>query len=394
MRTGSTVVNGVPRPDPPEPKPPKPPKPGIPPRPGREPAALVPRGDELTLTDSLPDGVQLELAVSRADEQQALSHLLLLEIVGSAAGLALATLALWRVLGVALSPLDAMTSLALRIARGRSGDRLGPTRTDTELGRLAGAFDEMLDAQDAALAASQRPERRTRRFLADASHELRSPITGIQATGETLLRDGADQHERERLVVALVREARRAGRLVGDLLDTTRAEDGLDLHRTAVDLSGLARDAVDREGRVDGTTTFTLDADAACEVWADADRSAQVVAALLDNARRASAGGTVVLEVRALSDAGRLTVHDDGPGVPAEQREHIFERFVRLDGGRARGQGGSGLGLAIARAIARAHDGTLDCAASPLGGAAFTLRLPARAAASTAAATFDAAPSW
>lgn len=206
------------------------------------------------LNESLPGNVKLELVVSRADEQRALTQLLTLEVLGSLVTLALVTLALWRLLGAALAPLDKITRVALGIARGNSGERLAPRRTDTELGRLAGAFDEMLTTQDAALDRSRLSEERMRRFLDDASHELRSPIAGIQASSETLLRDGDDAQRREWLAVTLVREARRAGRFVTDLLEITRAEGGQGLRRRVVDLHDLARDAVERVLRIDNPT--------------------------------------------------------------------------------------------------------------------------------------------
>ena len=279
-------------------------------------------------------------------------------------------------LGAALAPLDKITRVALGIARGNSGERLAPRRADTELGRLAGAFDEMLTTQDAALDRSRLSEERMRRFLDDASHELRSPIAGIQATSETLLRDGDDAQRREWLAVTLVREARRAGRLVTDLLEITRAEGGQGLRRRVVDLHDLVRDAVERVLRIDSSDSLRLITHERCPAWIDAGRIEQVITSLLDNARRASPGGTIEVEVRRVGQGAELTVHDDGPGIPIEERQRIFERFVRLDTGRARDRGGSGLGLAIALGIAKTHGGNLTCGASRLGGAAVTLSIP------------------
>ncbi len=329
-------------------------------------------GDVLRLQSTLPTGASLLLSVSRADAAGTLSRLIGLELGASLLALAVAGLGLWRGLGRALQPLDDVRGVALGIARGRTGDRLRPRGTDTELDRLGVAFDEMLDAQDAALEQSRTAEARMRTFLADASHELRSPIAGIQATGETLLRDGEDRARRERLAVTVVRESRRAGRLVSDLLAATRAE-SVALRRAPVELDALVRDVVGRRPAVGPGRRTSVDPQSSDgsrhRVQADADRLEQVLTILLDNAERAAA------EVRVSVGPTSVTVDDDGPGISADDRERVFERFVRLDAARDRRDGGSGLGLAIARGIATAHGGTLTCAASPLGGARFRLDL-------------------
>ena len=163
-------------------------------------------------------------------------------------GLAVVAVALLVGVRIALRPLDDMTALARDIAAGDRGRRLRPERTDTELGRTAAAFDAMLDelesaqtrAEDAA-GEARRSEVRTRRFLSDAAHELRTPIAGVQTLAESLVRhpDG-DLERRERLATTLVRETRRAGALVNDMLELARIEDGTPLDRRPVDLAELA----------------------------------------------------------------------------------------------------------------------------------------------------------
>ncbi|MDR7172096.1 signal transduction histidine kinase [Nocardia kruczakiae] len=298
------------------------------------------------------------------------------------------TAALWVGLRHALAPLDSMTRLAREIARGGRGRRLSPTRTDTELGRTASAFDEMLDALEGAEARARASEQQMRAFVGDAAHELRTPIAGIKAMAEAVLHQPADTgpEERERMYLLLVREAQRAGRLVEDLLDMARIDAGLTLYRQSVDLYELAHAQVDRmrilhpdiDFRLTGHTVLTL---------ADPERVGQILVNLLANACQATPpGGAVSLTVGTVGDTdtgitpSEIRVADTGPGVPATEREHIFGRLVRLDTSRGRRRDGAGMGLAIARGIARAHGGDLRCVEPPPGttGAVFVLTLPAR----------------
>ncbi len=286
-----------------------------------------------------------------------------------AAALVLTALVLMVGMRLALAPLDALTRLAKAIAGGRRGGRLRPSRPDTELGRAATAFDDMLDALEAA-------EERTRRFVADAAHELRTPIAGVRAAAEAVLALGpdADPEQRDRLQVLMVRESERAGRLVEDLLELARLDAGLVPARDAVDLAALVRAQADRVRLLTPELTVAVHGDAQVWVTGDADRLTQVIGNLTDNARHAMHGrGTLTLTTVRAGDHARLTVTDTGPGVPAADRERIFDRLVRLD--TARQSGGAGLGLPIARGIARAHGGDLRCLEHH-GGAGFELVLP------------------
>lgn len=303
----------------------------------------------------LPDGSKLTLWAESSvitDAQSRLRRLLLLVGFGA---LGVTAVALVWVVRRALAPLDAMTTLARSIARGDRGHRLNPSRRDNELGRTAAAFDDMLDSLEGS-------EERTKRFVADAAHELRTPIAGVQAVSEALMQTGSAE-DRERLNLLLVRESRRAGRLVDDLLALARIEAGLELHRERVDLLALA------EAEVGRTRLLAPDFDIAASgtsahVWGDPQRLAQVLANLADNARQATGpSGTVRLHVSTAGSYALLTVTDDGPGVPPEDRERIFDRLVRLDEARDRRSGGSGLGLPIARGVVRAHGGELSCIA-------------------------------
>ncbi len=297
-----------------------------------------------------------------------------------AGAIALAVTALAIVLGmrVALAPLDAMTGLARSIAAGGRGGRLHPTRTDTELGRTAGAFDEMLDSLENAEQVARRSEEQMSRFVADAAHELRTPIAGIQVAAEALRELGPDApaEHRERLQLLLVREARRAGTLVGDLLELARIEAGLELWPEPFHLQELALAEADRLRLVaPGLTVRVRGNDA--EVVADPGRITQILANLGDNARRATDGsGTIDIITGGTATSAWIVVQDDGPGVPPADRERIFDRLVH--GESSGGDRGWGLGLPIARGFARAHGGELECLTRLDGrrGVAFRLTLP------------------
>ncbi|MFI9817308.1 ATP-binding protein [Saccharothrix variisporea] len=305
------------------------------------------------ITRELPDGSQLTLWAESSvitETQARLRRLLLLVGFGA---LGVTAVALVWVVRRALAPLDAMTTLARSIASGDRGHRLNPSRTDNELGRAAAAFDDMLDSLEGS-------EERTKRFVADAAHELRTPIAGVQAVSEALMQTGSAE-DRERLNLLLVRESRRAGRLVDDLLALARIEAGLELHRERVDLLALAEAEVGRTRLV--APDFDIAASGtSAHVWGDPQRLAQVLANLADNARQATGpSGVVRLHVWSTGGYALLAVADDGPGVPPEERERIFDRLVRLDEARDRRSGGSGLGLPIARGVVRAHGGELTC---------------------------------
>jgi two-component system, OmpR family, sensor kinase len=332
------------------------------------------RGNPQVLEQPLADGSRLTLVASGGPVSGAQALLRRTLIVLSLAALAVAGIVMLLSTRVALAPLDAMTALARSITSGDRGRRLAPTRTDTELGRTAAAFDAMLDELEGAEATARASEARTRRFVADAAHELRTPIAGVQAVAEAALAPGMSTEDRERLQLLLLRESRRAGRLVDDLLVLARLDAGLELRREPVDLLELAGTEAERAQLVAPDQQVEVRGEPVA-VPGDATRLAQVLGNLLDNARRHAGPGAVTVTVSG-GDPARVLVTDEGPGVPPADRERIFDRLVRLD--EARGEdGGAGLGLAIARGVARAHGGDLRCVDPPSGrGAAFELTLP------------------
>ncbi len=264
-------------------------------------------------------------------------------------------------------------SVTLSPVRDRSGAVVGVStiaRDITEQRWMARTLDETLRALEAALDQARRSDAYSRRFLADAAHQLRSPITGIRACTETLLR-GVPEPERDRLMIHLVREASRATRLLGGLLRLARLDQGQELLPEHADLVALCEGEAERARTLAPHLEIVVDSERAPEPSASLDPSAvqEILGNLLDNARR-HAARRIVLAVSSSDDAVEVRVGDDGPGMTVQEAERAFERFVSLDG-----KGGSGLGLPIAQALARAHGGDLtyeDGDANKV----FVLRLP------------------
>lgn len=376
----------VPPPGPPPPPGPMPMPPSgpvlLPPPP---PPGPPPDGTATVVVHPLPDGARLILVADTTQTTQVTRQLRQLMVGAGLVTLLVAALLLIAVSKAALRPLDRLTTLAREIATGDRGRRLRPSRADTELGRAASAFDEMLDAlEDSELRArqaaetAQRAEAATRQFLVDAAHELRTPIAGMQAAAEQLAAHESDsaasaQYRRASLLQS---DARRAGRLVADMLDLSRIDAGLPLDVHEADLVAIAEAEAQRAAMLAPQLSVVRTGLPQLSVRADPTRVAQILSNLLDNARRHTpADGTITIDVTADAAAAHVTVTDTGPGIPDDERYRIFERLVRLDAARARDHGGAGLGLSIARALARAHGGDLVCLSHD-GGAQFRLSLP------------------
>lgn len=375
-----------PPPPPPYPPPPYPPAPPYPPPPfAPPPPGPPPDATATAVVHPLPGGGRVILVADTTQTTQVAHQLRGLMIGAGLVTLLLAALLLIAVSRAALRPLDRLTALAKAITTGDRGRRLHPDRANTELGRAATAFDGMLDALELsehrarrAADTAQRAETATRRFLVDAAHELRTPIAGIQVAAEQVAHSASERHDdgQYRRASLLLSDARRAGRLVSDMLDLSRIDAGLALELHDVDVAAVLDGEVDRAAMLAPQVSVTRTGLTALHLDADATRLSQIVSNLLDNARRFTpAGGAITVDLRAPEGIAEITVTDTGPGIPDNQRDNIFERLVRLDTGRARDHGGAGLGLAIARALARAHGGELVCLPHQ-GGAQFRLTLP------------------
>ncbi len=254
----------------------------------------------------------------------------------------------------ALQPLDEVAAAAHRATGEVTGERLEPSDPTTELGRLASAHDAMVSRFETAIEEAEESDEQARRFLADAAHQLRTPLTTIRAAVELLVID-PDPEQRDEHLTALIRETSRATRVLQSLMTLARLDRGRPPQRVETDLVALCLDELER------TRSLAPHLDIGCD--AELDRLPapidpleiqEVLANLLDNARR-HAESTIVVRVALEDDTARIVVQDDGPGVAPEARRLVFERFATLDG-----RGGSGLGLPIARAMARGHGGDLD----------------------------------
>ena len=274
----------------------------------------------------------------------------------------------WLLVGSALRPVEELRRAAAGVTPGQGAVRLAVPGSSDELARLATTLDDMLARLD-------RASVRQRRFVADAAHELRSPLAAARVELEVALQVGGDWNA---VGADVLVEVLRLGRLVEDLLELARVDDsGVTRRAVQLDLAAVAHEAVRRTGTARVPVSVASD-ELGPAVHADPDALARVLRNLLDNAVR-HASSRVVVSVRRRGEHAELLVRDDGPGVPTTQRELVFDRFARLDDGRARDEGGTGLGLPIARELARAEGG--DVLLLPAGkggpGATFVVRLPA-----------------
>ena len=282
-----------------------------------------------------------------------------------------AAAATWLLTGRALRPVAAITRRVDGIARTRSGERVPVPSAQDEIGHLARTVNTMLDRLDDAADAQHR-------FVADASHELRSPLAVIRAETEVALAHPG-QASWVDVGHAVLDETGRLERLVDDLLvlardESTGAVPGAVAAGTAAitDVEEIAMAEARRARRLPVDTSAVL----AGRVIAHREDVARVVRHLLDNAAR---HGTSHVALTVVPDESSvlITVDDDGPGVPESERARIFERFARLEDSRSRDAGGAGLGLAVVSVVVRRLGGTIEVIDAPAGGARFNVRLPA-----------------
>lgn len=340
-----------------------------------------------------PDGALVVTGLSLDPTLATVERYLVAELLIAAVGILLAALAGRTLVRRELRPLERVAATATRVStlplhRGEVGalDRVPDADTDptTEVGQVGAALNRLLGHVEDALAARHRSETQVRHFVADASHELRTPLASIRGYAELVRHVRADlPPDVVHAMGRVEQEARRMTTLVEDLLLLARLDAGRPLARADVDLVALAVDAV-ADAHVAGPDhVWHLDLPLDDEdvvpavVTGDEDRLRQVLVNLLANARvHTPAGTTVRTTVRPVPDAQAVCVEvrDDGPGIPADVRPRLFQRFARGDTARTPGEGSSGLGLAIVAAVVAAHGGRIDVGGPP--GTVVTVTLP------------------
>jgi signal transduction histidine kinase len=308
-------------------------------------------------------GASLKTEVQRQADRATLARLRRIGLYTLPVVFVVSLVAGWLLARRLLRPVETITATAEEISATDLSRRIALAGPDDELKRLADAFDSMLGRIDGAFAAQ-------RQFVADASHELRNPIAIIQTN-----LDVAEDELGPRASVVRRATARMA-RLVDDLLALARSEG--DGRRSRVALVEVGADVAEEFAALAAARGVRFEVSGSgAEVVGDADALRRAVANLVDNAIRVSPpGGLVSIRTGVGPDGVSLVVTDEGPGIPAEEQQRVFERFWRADGSRARSSGGSGLGLAIVRRIVELHDGTVGVESTPGQGARFTIRLP------------------
>jgi heavy metal sensor kinase len=275
----------------------------------------------------------------------------------------------------AFAPINRLTRIARRIEVGDLHERVPVPRSKDEVQSLALTFNEMIERLDKAFT-------RQRRFVADASHELRTPVAAIRSMTDVVLAQSAPVEREEYLSVLcdVNAEAERLGHLISDLLALARTDENqVLLERELVRLDLLVADVAATTEPLAAERGIILEvlAQQPATVIGDEVRLIQVIINLIDNAvAYTNAGGKVTLEVKVHNNKAFLTVRDTGIGIAAEHLEHIFERFYRVDPARSRAAGGTGLGLAITEWIVRAHGGKITVESEVGQGTAFTVMLP------------------
>ena len=345
-------------------------------------------GSYLLTERVLPGGARFIVGVSTQQADALLAKLGALVVGGTVVGLVLVGVGGAILIRRNLAPLDRVAATARKVSRLKldSGDvalavRVPDADADerTEVGQVGLALNTMLDNVESALTARQESEMRVRQFVADASHELRTPLASIRGYAELTQREKEPVPPTVTHAIGRVEsEALRMQELVEDLLLLARLDSGRPLEREPVDLSLLAMNAVSDAHAASPDHAWELDLpEDPVEVPGDRARLHQILANLLANARTHTPAGTrVVTRLRPEGHLVRISVSDNGPGIPDGLQSKVFERFTRGEESRSREKGSTGLGLSIVAAVGHAHGGRVEVSSRP-GDTTFSVLLPA-----------------
>jgi two-component system, OmpR family, sensor kinase len=340
--------------------------------------ATTPEGRLLVNVQSVPSGGPAEATVSIADSLAGMDailknfrNFLLLGLIVALAFIALASTSLAR---AALGPIGEITRAAREIGGEDLAKRLNWERRDDELGALAQTFDEMLGRLESAFA-------RERRFIADASHELKTPLTVINANAQMLERwGGRDPKIMGEALSTIEAESATMARVINAMLTLAKTDNPEALTLESVDLTRLVGEvaaALQPNARSKGIElALSVDPQDEVQVRGEPGLMRQLITNLTENAIKFTDAGTVTLALGRRDGRAEVAVRDTGRGIPAESLPHIFERFYRADPARSRQVEGTGLGLAVASNIVRVHGGTISVDSRLDRGTTFTVLLP------------------
>jgi two-component system sensor histidine kinase MprB len=323
------------------------------------------------LAEHIAPGRAIQVAQQLTEVDTLLRRLRLILALLDVGGIALAALLGRLVAGTAVRPLRRLTQATEHVAETQDLSGRIETVGEDELGRLAGSFNAMLDALQRSMSALDDSVHAQRQLVADASHELRTPVTSLRTNIEILQQQthDMDPDEQRRLLSDVVEQTEELTLLMNDLIDLARGEElRADTEDTRLDL--MVEEVVDRMRRHAPSTSLQVELEPMILAGVPG-RLERAVSNLIDNAIKYSPAGEPV-EIR-LHD-GELTVRDHGPGIPPADLPHVFDRFYR--GAEARGRPGSGLGLAIVRQVVGQHGGSILAEPAPGGGTLMRVRLP------------------
>jgi two-component system, OmpR family, sensor histidine kinase MprB len=327
--------------------------------------------DVRVLAAGIKPGVAVEIDRSLSELDSTLSKLRLILLIVAASGIALAAFLGWFVARTTLAPVRRLTAAAEHVAATNDlGRRIDDTRRD-ELGSLARSFNAMLAALDGTIRALDDSARAQRQLVADASHELRTPVTSLRTNIEILQQAHAlSPAEHTRLIADVVEQLEELTALVGDLIELARDDQTTPEPLEEVRLDILVAESIERARLHSPHARFDVSLEATV-VNAVPSRLGRAVNNLLDNAVK-FAGTAAPIEVRLAG--GELAIRDHGPGIDPDELPHVFDRFFR--GARSRSLPGSGLGLAIVRQVVERHAGSVSAAPAPGGGTIVRLWIP------------------
>lgn len=279
----------------------------------------------------------------------------------------------WLLVGRALRPVDNLRRTALEIQSTNLQKRIRHAGADDEIGRLAQAFDQMIARLD-------RSFQQVRQFSADASHELKTPLTAIRGEAEVALMGERPPEEYRKSLNSILESAERMTEVVESLLLLARADSGQNLiRREPVELGEVVLRAFESLEDLSRRHRVSLEIESLDELTVSGDPLwlNQIMVNLIGNGvKYTPEGGQVFVALAEVDGRAEVTVRDTGIGIPAEHLPHIFDRFYRVDHGRARAAGGSGLGLSITRWAVEAHDGTIEVESAAGKGSVFRVRFP------------------